>query len=38
MKKAIAKRSRGSIILNISIGIAAIAAVIWLVMDCPSCH
>jgi len=32
------KKSANSIVLNVIIGITAVAAVIWLVVHCPTCH
>lgn len=32
------KNSGNSVVLNIIIGIAAVSGIIWLVMNCPSCH
>jgi len=32
------KKSGSSIVLNVIIGIAAVSAVAWLVMHCPTCH
>jgi len=38
MNESTGKQSRGSIILNVIIGVTAFAGVIWLVMHGPACH
>jgi len=38
MNESTAKQSSGSVILNVIIGIVALAGVIWLVTQCPTCH
>jgi len=38
MNKSEEKQVNGSLVLNVIIGIAAIAIVVWFVMNCPSCH
>ncbi len=38
MNESIANQSRGSVVLNVIIGIAVLAGVIWLVMHCPTCY
>ncbi len=38
MNESTAKQNRGSMILNVIIGITVLAGVIWLVTHCPTCH
>ena len=38
MNKAITKLRHRSVVLNVIIGIVAVAAVGWLVMSCTTCH
>jgi len=38
MNASTEEQNRGSVILKVIIGIAAVTGVIWLVMQCPTCH
>jgi len=38
MNKSEEKKINRSLVLNIIIAIAAVAIVVWFVMNCPSCH
>ncbi len=38
MTESTEKKNRGSTILNAIIGVSALAGVIWLVTQCPTCH